>query len=60
MNLVSISRDVIQVLGRRVGLMKLTGGNRYRNRGEEDGALAMRELLINYRMNMCSGSKEFF
>lgn len=36
------------------------GVNRYRSCGEEDGALAMRELLINYRMNMCSGSGEFF
>ncbi len=34
------------------------GVNRYRNCGEEDGALAMRELLINYRKNMCSGSGE--
>lgn len=57
MNIVGLSRNVIQAWVRRVGLMKLTRGvNRYRNCCEEDGALAMHELLINYRMNMCSGS----
>lgn len=59
MDLVGLSRDVIQAWGRRVGLMKLTkGASRYRNCGEEDGARAIRQLWINYRMNMCLGSGE--
>lgn len=57
MKLVDLSRDVAQAWRRRVGRMKLTRGvNRYRNCREEDGALAKREVLINGRMNMWSGS----